>query len=84
VPEFRQKGILILDQFVPWRNIVSYRWESENVLQIDYYTSDNQLTDFTTYIPQEDRLIIEHLLHKKLKAHEQERKEMMSGINKAS
>lgn len=78
VPEFRQKGILILDQLVPWSRVVAYRWESENVLQIDYYTGDNKLTDFTTYIPPEDELVIERLLGRKLKEHEDERKKMMS------
>ena len=77
VPEFRQKGILILDQFVPWNRVVSYEWESETVIQIDYYTSDKNLTDFNTYIPADDRLIIEQLLGKKLKEHEQERKKTM-------
>ncbi|MGD8747819.1 MAG: hypothetical protein PVI44_05080 [Balneolaceae bacterium] len=78
VPEFRYKGILILDQLVPWHKVVSYEWQSEDILQIDYYTSDEKLTDFTTYIPPEDRLMIERLLGKKLKEHEQERKEMMA------
>lgn len=81
VPEFRRKGILILDQFVPWKHVVSYRWESENVLQIDYYNSDEELTDFTTYIPPEDQLMIERLLGKKLKEFEQERKKMMGKVN---
>lgn len=77
VPEFREKGILILDQFVPWKNVVAYEWESENVIQIDYYTEEKKLTDFTTYIPPEDKLVMEQLLGKKLKEHEQERKKMM-------
>lgn len=77
VPEFRQKGILILDQLVSWNRVVSYEWDSENVIQIDYYTEDNKLTDFTTYVPTSDRLTIERLLGKKLKEHEQERKKMM-------
>jgi len=81
VPEFRLKGILILDQFVPWRSVVSYEWQSEDTLQIDYYTFDQKLTDFTTYIPPEDRLLIEQLLGKKFKEHEQERKEMMAAEN---
>lgn len=84
VPEFRLNGVLILDQFVPWKKIVSYSWESENVLQIDYYTTDNKLTDFSTFIPEDDELHIERLLGKKLKAHEQERKEMMSGADKSN
>ena len=77
VPEFRREGILILDQFVPWNKVVAYRWESENVLQIDYYTDDEKLTDFTTYIPPEDELVIERLLGRKLKEHEEDRKKMM-------
>lgn len=80
VPEFRQRGILILDQVVPWKNVVSYKWESENVLQIDYYTHEKELTDFSTYIPTEDHLIIERLLGKKLKEHEEERKKMMEQV----
>lgn len=78
VPEFRYKGILILDQFVLWQRVVAYRWESENVLEIDYLTSDQQLTDFTTFIPPEDQLVIERLLGKKLKEHEHERKELLT------
>lgn len=81
VPEFRDKGILILDQCVSWKKVVAYRWESENVLLIEYYTANNQLTDFTTYIPAEDELIIERLLAKKLKEYHQDRKEMMEQID---
>ena len=77
VPEFRDKGILILDQCVSWKHVVAYRWESENVLLIEYYTGGDKLTDFTTYIPPEDELQIERLLAKKLKEYHQDRKEMM-------
>lgn len=78
VPEFRDKGILILDQYVSWKKVVAYRWESENVLLIEYYTPDEKLTDFTTYIPAEDELRIERLLAKKLKEYHQDRKELMT------
>jgi len=77
VPEFRDKGILILDQCVSWKHVVAYRWESENVLLIEYYTADDKLTDFTTYIPPKDELQIERLLAKKLKEYHQDRKELM-------
>jgi len=77
VPEFRDKGILILDQCVSWKHVVAYRWESENVLLIEYYTADDKLTDFTTYIPPKDELQIERLLAKKLKEYHQDRKEIM-------
>lgn len=77
VPEFREKGILILDQCVLWKKVVAYRWETENVLLIEYYTYNGKLTDFTTYIPAEDELIIERLLAKKLKEYHQDRQQMM-------
>lgn len=81
VPEFRNKGILILDQCVSWKKVVAYRWESENVLLIEYYTPDDKLTDFTTYIPPEDELVIERLLAKKLKEYHQDRQEMVEQLD---
>lgn len=78
VPEFRSSGILILDQFVPWNRIISYRWHTEDALKIEYLTNDHKMTDFTTYIPAEDQIIVERLLSKKLKEHEEERKNMLS------
>lgn len=78
VPEFRYRGILILDQFVPWQKVVAYHWHAENALQIEYLSPDNKLTDFTTFIPAEDELVVERLLAKKLKEHEQERKKVLS------
>lgn len=84
VPEFRRKGVLILDQFVPWEQVVSFQWESDNVLQIDYYRSDDKLTDFTTFIPDEDKLHVEQLLAEKLKRYEQERKEMMTNQSESN
>jgi uncharacterized membrane protein len=77
VPEFRGKGILILDQFIEWKKVVSYRWISEETLQIDYYTDFNQISDFKTYIPSGDELIIERLLGRKMKEHEKERKNLL-------
>ncbi|SMO78470.1 hypothetical protein [Fodinibius sediminis] len=84
VPEFRQKGILILDQQVPWQEVVAYRWYDEQAIQIDYLTPKGNLTDFVTAVPEEDHLFIERLLGKKLKEHEEERKEKLAKINKAS
>lgn len=77
VPEFRQKGILLLDQFVSWDRVVTYHWESEQVLLIEYYTLSGKLTDFSTFIPAEDQLLIERLLGKKLQEYEDQRKERM-------
>lgn len=77
VPEFRKNGILILDQLVPWKRVVAYNWRTENVIKIDYYTEQKELTDFTTYISPEDELEIERLLAKKLREHEEDRMQVM-------
>lgn len=77
VPEFRRQGVLILDQFVPWKEIIAYRWHREDALQIEYLNTDEKLTDFVTAIPAEDHLIIERLLAKRIKEHEEERKEIL-------
>ncbi|MCW9707402.1 hypothetical protein [Fodinibius salsisoli] len=77
VPEFRRKGVLVLDQFVPWKEIIAYRWHREDALQIDYLNANEELTDFITAIPAEDHLIIERLLAKRIKEHEEERKEIL-------
>lgn len=84
VPEFRRKGVLILDQFVPWKEIVAYQWHQEDALQIDYLNRNDKLTDFTTIIPPGDHLIIEKLLATKLKKHEDERKEKLKKISRSS
>ena len=84
VPEFRHKGILIIDRLVPWKEVVSYHWHRENVLQIEYLNTDKTLTDFTTTIPADDHIIIERLLDEKLKEHEQQRKEELHKLHQRS
>lgn len=81
VPEFRQKGILILDRMVPWQEVVAYSWHRENVIRIDYLSTSSDLTDFITAIPSEDELIIEQILGKKLKEHEEERKKILENLD---
>lgn len=73
VPEFREKGVFILDKLVEWKDIVSYKWISEEVLEIDYL-NDKSVSYFSTYIPPEDQLAIERILGQKIKEHEEERK----------
>ncbi len=77
VPEFRSEGILMLDQFIKWKKVVAYEWVGENTLQIDYLTESEKISEFKTYIPPEDQLIIERLLGKKLKEHEEDRKQII-------
>ena len=84
VPEFRRKGILIIDRLVPWQEVVSYHWHRENVLQIEYLNTNKTLTDFTTAIPEDDHLFIEQLLDEKLREHQQQRKEELSKLRQRS
>jgi GNAT superfamily N-acetyltransferase len=76
VPEFRGKGILLLDQFIEWKKVVAYRWIGEETLQIDYYTDSEEISEFKTYIPSEDELFIERLLGKKLNQYKEERRDL--------
>ena len=66
VPEFRSKGLLFLDQYIPWQQLVSYQWISEETIEIDYLNRNDTLTSFRTFIPSEDQLLIERLLNRKL------------------
>jgi hypothetical protein len=77
VPEFRQKGLLMLDEFVPWKEVMAYKWKSEDVLQIDYLSYNKIISEFVTYIPPEDQLLIERILGKKINEYEEERKQTL-------
>jgi len=77
VPEFRRNGILILDKMVSWEQVVAYSWAMEETLQIEYLNESKKISEFRTYIPPEDQLIIERLLGKKIKEYEEQRKQLM-------
>lgn len=77
VPEFRTNGILILDQFIEWKYVLSYEWFMEGAIRIDYLTSKNKICEFNTSIPPEDQLLIERLLGRRIKEHEEERKKQL-------
>lgn len=75
VPEFRRNGLLFLDQYVPWEKLVAYQWIEEETLEIDYLTNEGKLTSFTTFIPDEDRLLVERKISQKLKENEDHREQ---------
>lgn len=77
VPEFRDEGVLVLDKMIKWKKIVAYRWESENTFLIEYLNQQKNISEYKTFIPSEDELIIEKLLSRKIKEHEEERKKLM-------
>lgn len=83
VPEFRVRGILLLDQFVPWKNIVSYSWAGEESIRIDYMTPGNTIREFTTHIPPGDNLKVERLLEEKMRDHREERRKVLHPTEEA-
>lgn len=66
VPEFRANGIVLLDLIIDWDNVLSYRWFSEEVIEIEY-TQDDSIRHFKTLVPFEERSDIEKLLSKKMR-----------------
>lgn len=66
VPEFRSKGIVLLDSVIEWDDLLSYEWFTEEVLEVEY-TQDEAIRSFKTLIPPVDQLEVERLLSKKMR-----------------
>ena len=66
VPEFRQKGIIILDDLIPWKDLVNYSWFLEDVIEIEY-EKEEALKTYKTLVPPEDQLVIEDVLKAKMR-----------------
>lgn len=81
VPEFRSKGVMLLDRFIPWKYIISWHWQNEEVLAIEYIVKESKtetrIKQFTTYIPSEERKEIEIILKSKMDEFSDERKELL-------
>lgn len=61
IPEFRKKGLILLDCKIDWDNFLSYKWYSEYILEIEY-EKDDKLKTFRTMIPADDHVRIEKVL----------------------
>jgi len=83
VPEFRSKGILLLDRFIPWKEVLSWSWYSENVVAIEYITPkkrhNERIRQFATSVPEDERKEIEMVLSSKLEEFDEERKKVLFG-----
>lgn len=66
VPEFRGKGIILLDEFIAWEQLVTYSWYGELVLEVEY-EKDGYIRSFKTLIPEEDHKEAEKLLGDQMK-----------------
>ncbi len=66
VPEFRKNGIILIDQIIDWKNLLSYNWYSEEILEIEY-EQEEMIRIFKTLVPSDDRKEVEKLLSGKLR-----------------
>ena len=65
IPEFRRKGLIILDRSIEWNDVLAYRWYSDEVLEIDF-EFEGVIKGYQTIIPPEDHLKVETLLATKM------------------
>jgi len=83
VPDFRSEGIILLDQLIKWKHIISWRWHSEDVLKIEYLADTNEIVrnvkEFLTSIPEDERVDIETILRSKMEEFEEERNRLLTG-----
>jgi hypothetical protein len=83
VPEFRSNGIILLDRFIPWKEVLSWNWQSEDVVAIEYISPkkhhDERIRQFATSIPEDERKEVEMVLASKLEEFDEERKKVLFG-----
>ena len=71
IPAFREKGILILDSCIPWSEVLSFSWQEQNLLNIEYYDEIENINELQTIIPEQDQkevtnIIESHILERTL------------------
>lgn len=66
VPEFRAKGIILLDVIITWDKVLSYRWFGEEIIEIEY-EQDDSIRQFKTLVPTDERTDVEKLLSQKMR-----------------
>jgi len=81
VPDFRSNGVLLFDKKIPWNQVISWHWHSENVLQIEYLSDIGKKSEgvheFLTSIPEDERLEIETILKSKMDEYKNERQKLL-------
>lgn len=86
VPEFRTQGVLILDRKIKWPDVVSWHWQSEEVLAIEFMartkSHEKRIKQFTTAVPASDRKEVELVLKSKMDEFADERREKMFNSEK--
>ncbi|MCC5906085.1 MAG: hypothetical protein JJU13_07770 [Balneolaceae bacterium] len=81
VPEFRSKGILFLDRFIHWNEVIAWRWQSETIIGIEFIAgkkgSEERIKEFFTSIPEDEKKEIEVVLKSKMDEFFEERKKKL-------
>ncbi|MCG2588767.1 hypothetical protein [Rhodohalobacter sulfatireducens] len=81
VPEFRSKGVILLDRYILWEEVISWRWIGEDILGIEYLVeeekTEDRIKEFTTTIPEIERKEIEMILKSKMDEYFEERKKRL-------
>lgn len=81
VPEFRSLGILLLDRHIHWKYVISWHWNSESIVTIEYVAegqkNDQRIRQFSTAVPDEDRKEIEMVLKSKMGEFAEERQAVL-------
>lgn len=81
VPEFRSKGVLLLDRLIEWEKVISWNWVSDSALSIEYIVGENnqqeRIREFTTAIPLDEKKEIEYLLKLKMEEYSDERNKIL-------
>ena len=81
VPEFRTKGVLLLDRLIEWDKVISWNWVSDSALSIEYIViernQDGRIREFITSIPLDEKKEIESLLKSKMEEYSEEREKIL-------
>lgn len=64
-PELRKKGFVILDREIPWKNLISYSWHQEQVIEMEF-EHDQTIRIHRSVVATEDEKEIEQILAKKM------------------
>lgn len=81
VPEFRSLGVILLDRFIHWKEVISWKWTGESVLTIEFLVKqgdeDERIKQFSTSIPEDERKELEVILISKMEEFEEERRKVL-------
>lgn len=77
VPEFRSQGIVFLDRFIHWKEVIAWRWQSETVVGVEFIAGENEVNErikeFYTSVPEDEKKEIEMVLKSKMDEYSEER-----------